>query len=132
MLEKKSSDFDGIYFLPGDEDDELVLSFFDFQKDMAGGKPIKVSELGHMYHIAFFKRDKNNRPMFDDSFEAILADPATWITSLACAGIYGCVIRKTEKSDAWFDEYLKKTMGHVKIREMIDCLMSILDSKQRK
>jgi hypothetical protein len=117
MLEKKSSDFDGIYFLPGDEDDELVLSFFDFQKDMAGGKPIKVSELGHMYHIAFFKRDKNNRPMFDDSFEAILA---------------GCVIRKTEKSDAWFDDYLKKTMGHVKIREMIDCLMSILDSKQRK
>jgi hypothetical protein len=132
MLEKKSSDFDGIYFLPGDEDDELVLSFFDFQKDMAGGKPIKVSELGHMYHIAFFKRDENNRPMFDDSFEAILADPATWITSLAGAGIYGCVIRKTEKSDAWFDDYLKKTMGHVKIREMIDCLMSILDSKQRK
>ena len=129
MSEKKSSEFDGIYFLPGEEDNELVLSFFDFKKDMAGGKPIKLSEIGHMYHIAFFKRDENNRPVFDDTFEAILADPATWITSLAGTGVYGCVIRKTDKSDAWFEEYLKKTMGHVKIREMIDCLKSILETK---
>lgn len=129
MSERKSSDFDGVYFMPGEEDDELILSFFDFKDDMANGKPIEVSKSGHMYHIAFFKRDENNRPVFDDAFEAILIDPATWITNLAGAGVYGCAVKKTDKSDAWFDDYLKKTVGHVKIREMIGCLKSILETK---
>ena len=129
MSERKSSDFDGVYFMPGEEDDELILSFFDFKDDMANGKPIEVSKSGHMYHIAFFKKDENNRPVFDDAFEAILIDPATWITNLAGAGVYGCAVKKTDKSDAWFDDYLKKTVGHVKIREMIGCLKSILETK---
>ena len=129
MSEKKSSDFDGIYFLPGDDEGELELSFFDFKGDMAGGKPIKVSEIGHMYHIAFFKKDENGKPKFDDAFEAILADPATWIENLVGAGVYGCAIRKTEKSSDWFDDYLQKTVGPVKIQEMIGSLKSILDNK---
>jgi len=129
MSERKSSDFDGVYFMPGEEDDELILSFFDFKDDMANGKPIEVSKSGHMYHIAFFKKNENNRPVFDDAFEAILIDPATWITNLAGAGVYGCAVKKTDKSDAWFDDYLKKTVGHVKIREMISCLKSILETK---
>jgi hypothetical protein len=129
MSEKKSSDFDGIYFLPGDEEGELVLSFFDFKEEMAGGKPIKVSDIGHMYHIAFFKRDEDGKPKFDDAFEAILADPATWIGNLAGAGVYGCAIRKTEKSSDWFDDYLQRTVGYVKIRELIGSLKSILETK---
>ena len=129
MSERKSSDFDGIYFLPGKDENELVLSYFDFKEDMANGKPIEVSKSGHMYHIAFFKSDENNRPVFDDAFEAILVDPATWIGNLAGAGVYGCAVKKTDKSDAWFDDYLKKTVGHVKIREMIGCLKSILEIK---
>lgn len=129
MSEKKSSDFDGIYFLPGDDEGELELSFFDFKGDMAGGKPIKVSEIGHMYHIAFFKKDENGKPKFDDAFEAILADPVIWIENLVGAGIYGCAIRKTEKSSDWFDDYLQKTVGPVKIQEMIGSLKSILDNK---
>ena len=129
MSERKSSDFDGVYFMPGEDENELVLSYFDFKDDMAGGKPIKVSEIGHMYHIAFFKPDENNRPVFDDAFEAILADPATWIGNLAGAGVYGCVVKKTDKSDVWFENYLTKTVGYVKIREMIESLKSILQSK---
>ena len=129
MSEKKSSDFDGIYFLPGDEEGELVLSFFDFKGDMAGGTPIEVSKIGHMYHIAFFKRDDDGKPKFDDAFEAVLADPATWIENLAGAGVYGCAVRKTEKSSDWFDDYLQKTVGHVKIKELIGSLKSILETK---
>ena len=32
--EKESTEYDGIYFLPGQEDDEMVLSYFDFKNEM--------------------------------------------------------------------------------------------------
>lgn len=128
-MKKKSSEYDGIYFLPGDNDDELVISFFDFRQDMAGGKPIESTQIGYKYHIAFFKRDEKGKPKFDDTFEAILADPAIWISNLAGAGVYGCAVKKTDKSSDWFDDYLKKTMGYDKIREMIGTLKSVLETK---
>lgn len=129
MDERKSSEYDGIYFLPGDEDGELILSFFDFKEDMAGGKPIDGTQMGNWYHIAFFKKDEEGNPVFDDTFEAILVDPATWIKNLAGAGVYGCAVKKTDKSCEWFDNYLRRTVGHVKIKQMIGALQSILEHK---
>ena len=126
---KKSSEYDGIYFLPGDNDDELVISFFDFRQEMANGKPIEDTKMGYKYHIAFFKRDEEGKPKFDDAFEAILVDPATWIGNLAGAGVYGCAVKKTNKSSDWFDDYLKKTVGYDKIKEMINTLKLIADTK---
>ena len=40
--EESSTDYDGIYFLPGDEEGELVLSYFDFNNEMAGGVPARL------------------------------------------------------------------------------------------
>jgi hypothetical protein len=56
--EKPSADYDGIYFLPGDEEGELVLSYFDFNDEMAGGEPIENTNYGSKYHIAFFSEVK--------------------------------------------------------------------------
>lgn len=125
----KSTEYDGIYFLPGEDDNELVISYFNFRYEMAGGKPIESTSVGYKYHIAFFNRDENGSPKFEDAFEAILADPSVWIGNLAGAGVYGCVVKKTDKSSDWFDNYLRKTVGYDKIKQMIQALKLIAETK---
>ena len=53
-MDKKSTEFDGIYFLPGEEEGELVISYFDFKQEMANAIQIESTQLGPKYHIAFF------------------------------------------------------------------------------
>ena len=128
---KPSNQYDGIYFLPyADEEQEgLVISYFDFKNEMAGGEPIEETPIGSKYHIAFFKTDEEGNPAFDESFEAILGDPGKYIENLSGAGVYGCVVKKTNKSQKWFDDYLTRVVGHITMTKMVGCLKSILDSK---
>lgn len=128
-MDKKSTEFDGIYFLPGEEEGELVISYFDFKQEMANAIQIESTQLGPKYHIAFFKRGEDGMPEFDASFEAILACPKTYIENLAGAGIYGCAVKKTNKSQKWFEDYLERTVGRVTIHKMIGTLKSILETK---
>jgi hypothetical protein len=128
-MDKKSTEFDGIYFLPGEEEGELVISYFDFKSEMAGAKSIEGTPLGPKYHIAFFKRGEDGLPAFDDSFEAILTCPKVYIESLAGVGVYGCAVKKTEKSQKWFDDYLTRTVGHITIKKLVGCLKSVLETK---
>ncbi len=127
--EESSTDYDGIYFLPGDEEGELVLSYFNFNDEMAGGVPVETTSFGPKYHIAFFQRGDDGKPVFDDSFEAILGDPATYIKNLTGTEIYGCVVKKTTKSGKWFDSYLKRTNEQIEALKTISLLKSILDMK---
>lgn len=103
--------YDGFYFLPceGDTEDDplgMNLAFFRFKDEMANGIPVESSQIGDKYHIAFFKPDDEGYPQFDDSFEAILADPIVYVNNLEGSSIYGCICRKTNKSEKWFEEYL--------------------------
>ena len=117
--EKESYEYDGIYFLPSDENpDDLIISYFDFKHEMAGAQEIDRSTVGPMYHIAFFKEGDDGVPMFDGSFEAVLACPGTYISNLAGSGIYGCVVKKTTKSAKWFEDYLKRTLETLTIRRL--------------
>lgn len=106
MLTK--NEYDGFYFLPGDEEGDLNLTFFKFNGDIDYGKPIESSDLGDKFHIAFFRRDSNNHPVFDEQFEAILVDPATYVRNFIDSNIYGCILRKTENSQTWWEEYLTR------------------------
>ena len=125
----KPDKYDGVYFLPGDDESELVISYFDFKGDMEGGVPVEGSKIGDVWQVAFFKKDEEGNPVFDDHFEAILVDPATWIKNLAGSGVYGCAVKKTDKSSDWFDDYLRRTVGYVKVKQMIGTLRSILETK---
>jgi hypothetical protein len=129
--DKKSHEFDGIYFLPYEDEKEegLLISYFDFKNEMAEGTPIEGTAVGPKYHIAFFKQDENGLPTFDESFEAILGDPGKYIQNLTGAGVYGCVVKKTEKSQKWFDDYLNRTLNHITMKKMVGCLKSILETK---
>ena len=121
--------YDGLFFTPGEEDDSLQISFFDLKEEFAGGEPVEGTAVGPKYHIAFFKKDEEGNPVFDDAFEAILSDPEVYLKNLTGAGVFGCVIRKTEKSSKWFEDYLKKVFGHITIKKMMFALHSIAESK---
>lgn len=133
MAKKDGREYDGIYFVPGKEDNELMISYWNFKdKDLATSKLIGNTENGDMYHVAFFKRNKKGEPAFDDAFEAIFADPTIYVTNLIGANVYGCMVKKTENSSEWFEEYLQKTIGYVKIKELIGNLKSILETNVKK
>jgi hypothetical protein len=120
--------YDGIYFLPGDNEEELMISYFDFKNEMAGGTPQESTQIGDKWHIAFFKKDANGDPMFDDAFEGIFGDPSAYVNNLVGAKVYGCMVRKTEKSGKWFEEYLTKTMQTLTINKLKKCATAIANN----
>ncbi len=110
-------EYDGLYFLPGENEGDLTLSFFKFNGEVDYGKPIESSDLGDKFHIAFFKRDGNGHPVFDEHFEAIFVDPATYVKNFVDSNLYGCILRKTEKSQEWWKEYLTNAINACKVFE---------------
>lgn len=127
MQDKGLNPYDGIFFLPGDDEDETVFQFFNFKDDMAGGVLVEGSDVGPMYHIAFFREGEDGKPVFDDHFEAIIGDPHTYLKNIS--GLYGCMVKKTDKSPKWFEEYLYKTAGRDMIAKMTGMLQGLAESK---
>jgi hypothetical protein len=123
-----AKDFDGFYILPHKEDDGLRLSFFDFNDDFEKGKRVDGTSLGDMYHVVFLKQGEDGNPEFDDHFEAIFADPEVYVKGLLGANVYGCMVRKTENSYKWVEEYLKKLLGRVMINKMKNYAGSIAEN----
>jgi len=107
-------EFDGIYFVPGDNDGELKLEFFKFEEQYTA-PAIESSVVGDKFHIVFFEFDEDGNLDSTDEFEAIFADPQVYLESLAGYGLYGCVLRKTEKSAKWWQNYLTKAKSKCKI-----------------
>jgi len=109
----KSSEYDGFYFLPhGKYGEHLKFAFFSL-KDEDQGTPVKGNDVGDMYHIVMFKTDDDGSPVFDETFDAILGDPQKYVENLLGAEIYGCVLRKTDKSGKWLEDYLTRVMSSV-------------------
>jgi len=106
-------EYDGFYFVPTYEDSEesYQLAFFNFKAEMANAKPVETSDVGNKFHLAFFTQADDGSPVFDDSFEAILADPIIYVNNLVGTGLSGCICRKTDKSEIWFEDYLNYVTG---------------------
>jgi len=100
--------YDGFYFIPVETEDEISynLAFFNFKDDMANAVPVESSEMGDKFHIVFFKQNEDGVPNFDETFEAILGDPIVYINNLIGSNMSGCILRKTTKSQKWFDDYI--------------------------
>lgn len=116
--------FDGIYFLPADEEKELELHFFHLKGEYESAVP----EGKDLYHIAFFDRGQDGLPRFDAAFEAVLGDPTKYVTNLVGAETYGCILRKTNKSGKWWDDYLKRALQKITIQRMKTALQSIAEN----
>jgi hypothetical protein len=102
-------DFDGFYFLPNNnESHDMRISYFNLTDESMKGNPVDTHSLGDMYHVAFFKMSENGLPEFDAEFEAIFADPEFYIRkNIVGSKLYGCILRKTENSYKWWNDYLK-------------------------
>lgn len=120
----KPEEYDGFYFLPSEEEDQLELHFFHLKDEYADG----VAENKDLYHVAFFDRGKDGQPTFDGSFEAVIGDPSAYIHNLIGAETYGCMLRKTDKSDKWFQDYLTKALRKLTIKKVITYAESIANT----
>jgi hypothetical protein len=124
--------YDGFYFMPPNNENEegFIFHFFNLKNEHENGAPIDNSNMGDMFHVAFFKRDDDGKPQFDDSFEAIFIDPITYVSkTLIGSEIYGCFCRKTDKSEKWFEDYLTRVAKPVTMFKIIDVLKSIAETK---
>lgn len=119
MLNHKSEmdGYDGFIFLPHDEDDEgLEFRFIKYKDNF--GPPIENTSIGDKYHVAFFKRDvETGEFSFDETFEAIFADPMVYAKNLAGHNVFGTIMRKQEKTTEWFKDYLNDLILGVKISQ---------------
>ena len=115
--------YDGFFFTPNAEDGELELSFFDYNEEsLKNAEKVENTAYGDKYHIAFFKPDEDGFVEFDESFEAIFADPVAYVENLYGTELFGCILRKTTQSHRWFNNYLTKakenvTMLNMKLKE---------------
>ena len=129
-VSKFPKNYDGFYFLPPDdeEDDGIMFQFFNFTGEMSDGAPIEGTPVGDKFHIAFFKEGEDGHAEFDDAFEAIFADPVVYIDNLSNSRskLYGCVCRKTDKSEKWFENYLLRTTKALDPQKIMNLLKSVV------
>lgn len=119
MLKHKSEmdGYDGFIFLPHDEDEDALEFRFIKYKDNFG-PPVENTEIGDKYHVAFFKRDRETGEFsFDETFEAIFADPMVYAKNLAGHNVFGTIMRKQEKTTEWFKDYLNDLILGVKMSQ---------------
>lgn len=122
----KDLKYDGVYFLPHVEGDNEGLKYQFFElKDEDNSEPIESSSLGNKYHLVFFKEGEDGLPQLDDQFEAVLVDPATYLHGLLGAGVYGCILKKTAKSQDWIDKYLDGVLKSTLQRKLLKYAESI-------
>jgi hypothetical protein len=102
---EKIKDFDVLFFLPQNED-SLKIELCEYTNP---GEQVGGNNMGKEYHIALFKCDDEGT--YDhDLFDAILADPKTYISALIPQDWYGFVARKTTTSN----EFVKETLDMIK------------------
>jgi hypothetical protein len=84
--------------------------------------------MGDMYHVIFMRCGDDSLPVLDDHFEAIFANPETYVKGLLGAEIFGCFVKKTENSYKWVDDYLKRTLKRVTMIKMKNYAKSIAEN----
>ncbi len=105
--------YDGFYFsfIDFEEGEERKdpLSFFKIASDKTlSNEPSVKHSVGDTFLMAFLKFDDNAIPVFEETVEAILADPVVYAQNLIGSGLFGCIVRKTPRGKAWFDEHYVK------------------------
>lgn len=102
-------DFDGFYLVPTDEG-EVEFKFFKATEGNDFGAKVDHTDIGDMYHVAFFRYKEGNL-IFDECFDAIFADPVFYANGLIGGDIYATFMRKTTNSSEWWSDYLKHIGG---------------------
>jgi len=106
-------DYDCFYFIPPDkkdvEYDDLKMVFFTKENKTPEDMSTKVLNNAYWFHVVLFKEDDKGKPKFDSNFEAIFLDPVEYVKGLIGSNLYGVLLKKTEKSREWIDNYIRDT-----------------------
>lgn len=125
----KPETYDGIYFLPGENEGEMRFSFFNMKEEDYDREPIENTKVGDKFHIAFFRMDEDGDAIFDENFEAIFADPVTYLKGFIGMELYGCVVRKTKTSGKWWDDYLNRAQERSRLTRIKKEAQAIANAK---
>jgi len=102
----KNESFDALYFIPADDEDTLKVELNTYKNP---GKDIGGNEIGKCYHIILWQHDEDDGSVKElDNFDAILADPLTYISQLILCNWYGIVARTTTTSNNFIQPLLAK------------------------
>jgi hypothetical protein len=102
----KHETFDALYFIPADDDDTLKVELNTYKDP---GKDVGGNEIGKCYHIVLWQHDEDDGSVKElDTFDAILADPLTYISQLIPCNWYGIIARTTTTSKNFIDPLLAK------------------------
>ena len=98
--------FDIIYFLPGDNEDEVNIQVSKFRNP---GEKIGGNQIGDAYEVVLFK-DNIEEDVLDniDRFEAIFSEPCEYISNLILQNWFGMVVRKTTNSGKFVQNVFDK------------------------
>ena len=104
MEKSEMANYDGVLFLPTDDEDGFEFRFIQYKQDF--GPAVEFTEIGEKYHVAFFRRDEAGDFTFYETFEAIFSDPLTYIRNLAGCNLFGTMAKKKANTTEWFETYL--------------------------
>ena len=109
LKEMSHKSFDIIYFLPGDNDDEMEIQLLDY---VDAGEKLDVSPIGDSYHIITFKFEDDGEICSCDKFDAVLISPLEYASVLIPQGWYGIFMKKTTTSEYTAENLLDKIINN--------------------
>ena len=129
-----TNEYDGLYFLPNPDDPSgFIIDYFKLKgKEYKNQKKIDARPHGDCWHVMLIEKDGNGMPKLEEPFEAILYDPDTYIDNFLGTDVYGCILRKTDKSGKWVEDYLKKAHSNVKLQKLYRLAKSIAENELKE
>jgi len=101
----KEEPFDAFFFLPGEESDTIHLESALYKH---AGEKLGGSSLGDGYHIILFQEDEEGELVNVEQFNAVLIDPATYITRMLEIDWFGIIARMTTTSNTFIQNTFDK------------------------
>lgn len=92
----KEEPFDTFFFLPGEQEDSVHLESAVYKE---AGEKIGGSALGDGYHIILFREAEDGQLIDVEKFDAVLIDPAAYITRMISIEWFGIIARMTTTSE---------------------------------
>jgi hypothetical protein len=101
----KEEPFDTFFFLPGEEEDSIHLESAMYKN---AGEKRGGSAMGDGYHIIIFRESEDGELVDVEQFNAVLVDPATYITRMLSIDWFGIVARMTTTSETFIQNTFDK------------------------
>ena len=101
----KNLKYDCLFFHPSQTG---LIDFYEIKLDEKYQSIESHDNMADTYHIALFDFDNaNNECILSDTFEAMLLDPYVYVTDTLGNTTQGCILRKTKKSNKFFNDWIK-------------------------